>query len=329
MGGFVWRTPLLPVEDLLGWGAGLAAADTLDHSGSGELAAALVADRSTLRGRLAATVERAEIREAITVGSPGLESVIDLWREQPTGKRGRSIERGLVRYLTRMATRPTPFGLFAGIATCELGDATRLTLAGWEGYRHSQIDTDVPFALADHLGRDADVRRQVELRPNDSHYRVAGQVRYVQARQDGERPAYRLATLPDHPAMAPLFERAGHGATHIDLVDALVEDGYADAPHRAVDRLIERQALHARRPFHAVLTKPASDADLGPRVLAAARRTSPRLPPPPVGHREMSLCWSGWVGPSLRATRSYTSTSSATASTSPPGSSPRRRSVAC
>ena len=344
-GGFVWRTPLLPVGDFLGWGAGLAAADTFERDGpEEELAAAVATDRALLRERLSTAIERSEVREAITVGSPGLESVIDTWLERPTSKRGRRIERTLVRYLTRMATRPTPFGLFAGIATGELRDGTNLTLAGREEYRrHSQIDTDVLFALAEHLGRDPDVRRHVEIRPNDSHYRVAGQVRYVQAHQDGERRAYRLATLPDHPAVRRLLERAEHGAQHAELVAALVEDGYdADAARRAVDRLIERQALVADLgfgvtgttstrafiddlqrlapttevgeqlaeaddllndldttglgaapdryravakalhdlpgvetpddPFHVVLTKPAPDASLGPRLLAASQR---------------------------------------------------------
>lgn len=244
----MWRTPLLPVDELLAWGAGLTAADALDRAGPGEeLDAALVADGATLRGRLAVAVARPEIREAITVGSPGLEAVIDTWYQKPTGKRGRSIERGLVRYLTRMATRPTPFGLFAGIATGVLGDATRLALASRQEYRrHSQIDTDVLFALADHLGRDADVRRHVELRPNDSHYRIADQVRYVQAHRVGDRRAYRLAALPDHPAVRRLLERSERGAKHAELVAALVEDGYdAEAAHRAVDRLVERQALVA------------------------------------------------------------------------------------
>lgn len=247
-GGFVWRTPLLPVEDLLGWGAGLTASDTFERDGPGEeLAGAVATDRALLRERLFTAVERGEVREAITVGSPGLESVIDTWLERPTNKRGRNIERTLVRYLTRMATRSTPFGLFAGIATGELRDGTNLTLAGRERYRrHSQIDTDVLFALADHLGRDADVRREVELRPNDSHYWVAGQLRFVQAHQDGERRAYRLATLPDHPAVRRLLERAENGARFAELVEELVEDGYdPDVARRAVDRLVGRQMLVA------------------------------------------------------------------------------------
>jgi lantibiotic biosynthesis protein len=178
------------------------------------------------------------------VGSPGLEAVIETWCAQPTSKRGRSIERGLVRYLTRMTTRPTPFELFAGVATGELGEATDLTLAAREHYRRSQIDTDVLFALAEHLVRDAQVRDHVEVRPNDSHYRVAGQVRYVQAHRDAERRAYRLATLPDHPAVRRLLERAEHAETTSALIEALVADGYdVDAARWAVDRLVDRQVL--------------------------------------------------------------------------------------
>ena len=247
-GGFVWRTPLLPVDDFLDWGAGLAAADAYERDAPGEeLEAALAADRALLRDRLATAVERPEVREAITVGSPGLEAVIDVWLGQPTSRRGRNIERTLVRYLTRMATRPTPFGLFAGVATGRCGERTALHLAAREGYRrHSQIDTDVLLALAEHVARDPEVRPHVRLRPNDSSYRVAGQVRFVQAHQDGARRAYRLATLPDHPAVQRLLERAEHGAGVAELVHALVEDGYdGEVARRTVDRLVERQLLVA------------------------------------------------------------------------------------
>jgi lantibiotic biosynthesis protein len=250
--GFVWRTPLLPVDEFVAWGAGLHAADTLIRAGSGEeFEAAVAADRDALRTRLAAAVERLEVREAITVSSPGLESVIDAWREQPTSKRGRSIERGLVRYLTRMATRPTPFGLCAGVSTGELGDTTHMILAARAQYRrHSQIDTDVLFSLGDHLGRDPDVWEHVTLRPNDSHYRVAGQVRYVQAHQKGDRRAHRLASLPDRRSVRLLLEQAEGGATVAQLVEALVEDGHdIDASRRAVDRLVSQQALVADLSF--------------------------------------------------------------------------------
>lgn len=245
-GGFVWRTPLLPVDELHAWGANLTAADTLDRAGpSDELDAAVAADRATLRQRLGASVERPEIREAIAVAAPRLEAAIATWLAEPTTKRGRGVERGLVRYLTRMATRPTPFGLFAGISTGSLSARTNLTLAPRERYgRHSQIDTDVLFALSDHLAGDPVVRDHVTVRPNDSLYGVAGQLRYVQAHQEGTRRAYRLATLPDHPAVRRVLDTAAHGAHVAELAEALVGHGYgADAARRAVDRLVDRQAL--------------------------------------------------------------------------------------
>src|SRR4051812_27809189 len=76
-GSFVLRTPLLPRDDLVRWGEGLAvpgAGDDRDR-----LAAAIDADRVVLRARLRDFIARPEVREAIFVASPNLEASIDAW----------------------------------------------------------------------------------------------------------------------------------------------------------------------------------------------------------------------------------------------------------
>src|SRR5438046_5449124 len=78
-GFFVMRTPLLPLHDLLAWSEGLAAPATGD---SAQLEQALAADRDLLRARLRAAVSRAEVRDALFVASPDLDSAIDLWTRE-------------------------------------------------------------------------------------------------------------------------------------------------------------------------------------------------------------------------------------------------------
>src|SRR6185295_3913388 len=111
-GGFILRTPLLSRDELDRWCDGVALPAALRDPE--RLAAAIEADRVVLRKRLAQLVARPEVREAIFVASPGLEASIDAWLAEPTSEAGEKTERSLVRYVSRMAARPTPFGLFAG-----------------------------------------------------------------------------------------------------------------------------------------------------------------------------------------------------------------------
>lgn len=61
------------------------------------------------------------IDEAIFVASPDLDAAIDRWLQTPTGRRADATEQALLRYVTRMAARATPFGLLAGSGVGTVG----------------------------------------------------------------------------------------------------------------------------------------------------------------------------------------------------------------
>ena len=250
-GFFAFRTPLLPFEEVEAWSAGLAA----PAAGSEELAAALAADRATLRARLGALVERPEVAEALFVASPSLVEALDTWRRDPDGKKGLRAERALVRYFLRMASRATPFGLFSGCSTAvlEAGDApapdveggaatagdagadraaasnrgaapkTRLVLGPRSGYRrHTRLDMDYLFALCEELERAADMRRELRYRPNSSLYRAGGRLRYAEARLDDKTRSHHLVAVEASDYLEATLARARGGALAADLAAALV-----------------------------------------------------------------------------------------------------------
>ena len=67
------------------------------------------------------------VLRAIAVGSA--ELLAGLERSKPTARNASELKGKLLRYLIRMSTRPTPYGLFAGVALGEWGPATDLALA--------------------------------------------------------------------------------------------------------------------------------------------------------------------------------------------------------
>src|SRR5262245_1533967 len=157
-GFFAFRTPLLPIEDLLSLGAELEA-PAADGAG---LDAALAADRARVRARARELVLRPEVREALFVASPSLDESMTAWLEQPDGERGQKVERTLMRYLARMSGRSTPFGLFAGCSVGTIADdgrPTRIEVGPRSAYeRHTRLDMDYVCALTERLAKDPHLR---------------------------------------------------------------------------------------------------------------------------------------------------------------------------
>jgi lantibiotic biosynthesis protein len=247
-GFFVFRTPLLPYEELEAWNAELEA-QRVSADPPEELERALAADHERLRGRLRALCERPEILEALFLASPSFVDGLPLWLAQPDSKKGQRVERVLVRYFYRMAARATPFGLFSGCSIGTLGAESRLVLGPRAAYeRHTRLDMDYLFALCEDLGRDPQIREGLLYRPNSSLYRAAGRLRYAEARLVKKIRSHHLVAVEPTDYLEDTLRRASTGARIADLAAALVAsdpDGeitFEDASEY-VGELIDSQIL--------------------------------------------------------------------------------------
>ncbi|HVG07463.1 MAG TPA: lantibiotic dehydratase [Thermoanaerobaculia bacterium] len=249
-GFFAFRSPLLAFDELEAWSAGLEACSALDDPE--RLEQALARDRARLRAWLREALERPEIAEALFLASPSLFDALAGWRADPDSRKGKRAENAMVRYLQRMATRPTPFGLFSGCSLGVLSSPTHLRLGPRASYqRHTRLDMDYLFALCEDLGQDASLRRELSYRPNSSLYRTAGRLRYAEARLDGlERKtrSHHLVALEPTSYLEETLARAAAGAQPADLAAALVEgdpDGEVtiEDAEEYVGELIQTQIL--------------------------------------------------------------------------------------
>jgi thiopeptide-type bacteriocin biosynthesis protein len=209
------------------------------------LSEAVARDRDRLRARLRATFARPEVREALFLASPELAGVFHFWLEEPASARGRGIERALVRYLARMAGRPTPFGLFAGLSVGKVAESTRLTVAGRDSYRRaSRLDLGYLFALVDRLAREPAIRKRLTYFPNSSIYRVGRHLRYVEARLEGRRLVHELVAVEATEYVEATLAHAHGGRTPAKLAQPLAGDRIsAEEAERYVEELIDNQVL--------------------------------------------------------------------------------------
>jgi len=224
---FVIRTPSLPFDVLERWGDA-------------------VADDAAARRELRRLIVDPAIREAVFVASPQLEAAITAWLDDADTPSGRAAERALVRYVSRMAGRATPFGLFSGVATGAVGDITRLTVPSRSEYRRrTRLDNDYLFAACTVLARAPELRDALRYQPNSSLYLAAGRLRYAEARiADGIRSYHLVAVEPTEYLTAAL-ERARGGATIAELAATLCADPdiAREEAEAFVGELIETQLL--------------------------------------------------------------------------------------
>jgi lantibiotic biosynthesis protein len=222
-GFFVLRTPLLPFTEVTAWGGGLQAPAAA--AGPGVLDEAVAADRAQLRRRLEDIVTTPEFRDALFVASPSLAAAVDLWRKEPDSDKGRATERSLVSYFLRAAARPTPFGLFAGCTTGIIGERTCMRLGGGARYRrHTRLDMDYLWALAEAVERDPGLRSELNYRPNSSLYQVGDRLLFAEASQSRSGRSYRLVAVDATPYLMQTLARARDGARLDALAAELVKD---------------------------------------------------------------------------------------------------------
>ena len=276
-GFFALRTPLLPFEDMAAWSADLEAVGRLgDPRGLQE---ALERDRARLRARLMAAMTRPELRDAVFVASPSVDEALEVWQKEPDSAQGRRLEPAVVSYFSRATARATPFGLLAGYTTGTIGVHTRLHLGGRERYRrHSRLDMDYLWALAEAVERDPQLRKVFVYEPNSSLYEAAGRLRLAEARLGDNGRSYHLVAVDKSPYLTAALERARGGAALEAVAEVLVDDEISQAEaEEYVAELADNQLLVAdarplvtgEEPVHglvATLRRHAETARIGDRV---------------------------------------------------------------
>jgi thiopeptide-type bacteriocin biosynthesis protein len=226
--GLVLRTPLVDLGLLADWPADVARA----------------------RARLAEVLARPEVAEAIAIAAPSVAEGIPLWAAAPTSERGQKLERALMAYVQRLATRCTPFGLFANVTALSRGPQSRLTLPGVDGVRRrTRVDLGVLWQLCEHLLKRPEVREAVRWRPNETALPVGDRVHFITGKQNGEARAYGLSAVDGTPVLehALTFCRPGRRLAELrdELARELGDEVTADEVRDFVDELAAQQLLLA------------------------------------------------------------------------------------
>jgi thiopeptide-type bacteriocin biosynthesis protein len=204
-------------------------------------------------------VRTPEIREALHLASSDLDGRLDAWLQGKLSQQvADRLEIGLTKYLTRMCTRATPFGLLATVSLGHWAEQCNPVLGAWENsQRMVRLDWSVLEAIAEHLDNLPTVRPHLILRPNSSLFRWGNSFRYLQRfDQPDHTTAFELQAVDASPHLDWAVEQAATGAPLLALAENLATHLGAQATEakKFLDLLVDNQVLHSS--LHPPLTSP-------------------------------------------------------------------------
>lgn len=163
-------------------------------------------------------------QECIYIASPVLyDELQKLLNERIIKKK--DIERiiySLVRYLSRMSTRCTPFGLFAGCNIGKInGDKTSIVLEELI-CRTTRLDMHYISALYDAIIKIPEIKENIKFLPNTSLYKAGRKYRYVETLYIGTRRKYQITEIEKSSYLDKILKEAESGVTIKKIINVLV-----------------------------------------------------------------------------------------------------------
>ncbi|MNQ42164.1 hypothetical protein D3C85_558630 [compost metagenome] len=182
------------------------------------------------------------------MASPELLESLDKWKTNPSSlsnKKKLGLELSLLKYIARMSSRCTPFGLFAGCTVGTMASETKITLKSVENFiRFTQFDMQFWVALMHQFANRKEVRKHLKYYPNNSIYTLGDFYRYVEYAYVKTKREHSISALRKSSLLNELLLQAKSGVTIDEMVFSLAEDDSEKAEAlEFVDQLIDFQFL--------------------------------------------------------------------------------------
>ncbi|MCL2378639.1 MAG: lantibiotic dehydratase family protein, partial [Defluviitaleaceae bacterium] len=113
------------------------------------------------------------LSEALTAATPDLLEALDRSsiESNPNSKSSKQILSSLIKYFIRLSTRPTPFGLFSGIAIGRFGNESNITIADTNQHtKRVRPDMEWVYGLIKKIEANKKIRNNLGVRFNDFTY---------------------------------------------------------------------------------------------------------------------------------------------------------------
>ncbi|PAM95755.1 hypothetical protein B4N84_06580 [Flavobacterium sp. IR1] len=170
------------------------------------------------------------IKESLNLASPELIKELDKWANTTSegtneNNKKSSLEFTLLKYIARISSRCTPFGLFAGSSVGEMGGESNVIIASQENHtRFSQFDMAFWAALLHNISRRKTAVFHLKYFPNSSIYVYGDFFRYLEYETIRTKREYKITALRRSDLLEKIFTETRSGLTVNEIISLITQN---------------------------------------------------------------------------------------------------------
>lgn len=191
------------------------------------------------------TISTSIFKEAIFYASPTLHTeLLKFLDGSLPAKKEKRVSCSLIRYLSRMSTRCTPFAIFAACATGCTGESTHIELDN-ETHISARLDMLYLCMLSQQLCKKKEIKKKLQYLVNSSLYRVSDKIRYIEYQYNIQKRNYHLSEVKRTPYIDFIIREACYGITINSLTEKFIARYEVDREDVVcfIESLIDNQIL--------------------------------------------------------------------------------------
>lgn len=172
------------------------------------------------------SIKNKTIQEAIYIASPSLYFQLKKWEEinyDPKYKDSQKIFISMYKYLSRMSTRPTPYGLFAGCGIVNWGNDTNLIKLN-DFSKTTRIDYDYINAFLNKILKETEVIKLSKFYSNNSLYKLGEKYRYTEYYYNLNSKSFILSQFERNSHIEKVLDFCKNGCSFDTLLNELASN---------------------------------------------------------------------------------------------------------
>jgi thiopeptide-type bacteriocin biosynthesis protein len=185
------------------------------------------------------------VKHALYIASPTVFSLLEKWQNGQEIKDESKLIFSLIKYLMRMSTRSTPFGLFAGVSMGNWSDKTDLVIVDRDAITvNANMDMNYLFEIKNALLENKSIAAQIKWFTNPTVYIAGDYFKFIDAVYNGNARKYGLSVAARTEHLSATLDFAKNGTSLNELCRSLLSDEIEeDEALEFIDSLIDKQIL--------------------------------------------------------------------------------------